>query len=41
MQKFSEEFIKKAVGKIILDRRKALKISQESLAEKLDINKLI
>ena len=38
MQKFSEEFIKKAVGKIILDRRKALKISQESLAEKLDIN---
>ena len=38
MQKFSEEFIKKVVGKIILDRRKALKISQESLAEKLDIN---
>ena len=38
MQKFSEEFIKKAVGKIILYRRKALKISQESLAEKLDIN---
>ena len=34
MQKFSEEFIKKAVGKII----QALKISQESLAEKLDIN---
>lgn len=38
MHKFSEEYIKKSVGKIILEKRKAIKLSQECLAEKLGIN---
>ena len=38
MQYLDEKFLKKRVGSLIVKQRKALKISQEVLAEKLDIH---
>lgn len=38
MQIFDEKTLKKRVGKLITDKRKSLKLSQEALAEILDIH---
>lgn len=38
MQIFNEETLKKRMGKQILEKRKSMKVSQEALAEKLDIH---
>ncbi len=38
MQKFNEETLKLRVGKLISAKRKSLRMSQETLAEKLDIH---
>lgn len=38
MQEYSEDIIKKQVGRIIVDKRKSINMSQELLAEKLEIN---